>query len=424
MTPIREGQGAIRWRNTVFAVAAVLLCACEPTTHTVGVVSSPEDPARPRASMEASPGVEIDAARESGATAFGRNVSEDTSNGEPAASQHDDDGASIGFPGPDQAAGAGGNEDAQRDDSVVNPNTTAMTPTVEAAGCPRELAQPRQVDMYLLVDRALSLDRIPTPGALIEAGLSEFVLSREAQGAGAAMMAVRNQCSPWSYLFPDVAWDLLSRNAERILDVVRGFNISVAQPEAALQAAYAHTRRRANNFPKYRQVMVLITDGFDFGFCSDSTPESTIQKVADGLAGDPPIPTYVVALGTRSFNPLDLIPGSLSLRSLAQAGGTRRARVADVGQGGAAVAAALEDVRQTAQPCEYAIPDDMDSPALWLAGDTAPLPQVADADACDRDGGFYNGEDDASGFLVACPISCQRIREAGHNNVLMGSPCE
>jgi hypothetical protein len=369
-------------------LATVLLCGCADQTHVIGTIDRQQTPLDGNGGFPPVTGAPV-----AGAAAGEAPSSAGT-------------GQSSGMPG----AQAGDPLPAP----VIAPDGCEFT-TAPAAG--------RRLDMYLMVDGIIT-QSITGAWDNVRRGIMAYVGDARAAGTGVGLRVFGLQCSAQSYAMPDAEVDLLPGNAEAVRDALPRIPFNASPMLPALQGAILHARSRAGWYPEWRQIVVMITDGFPDPTCF-SGREEVLTAAQDGLAGGagaPPVPTYVIGVREPSIpNPFDplaelgLVDDELDM--LASAGGTTAARHSNISEPPQTLADALLEIQRDAEPCEYAVPEGVD-PAQWTLsvdhGGSPPLllPRVAGADGC-ADGGYYFDQPDTPGWAIACPRSCQQIKASG-----------
>jgi hypothetical protein len=171
--------------------------------------------------------------------------------------------------------------------------------------------------------------------------LKKFVRDPRSDGVALALKYFGTDCDPSVYATPDVPLGTLPEQAtaiERSLDNTAAHALTATRP--ALEGALAFVRARVQQ-PDYNAhtVIALITDGTPSLFeCSDNTIQSVSRVAAQGIAGEPPIPTYAFAVNAFAAG------SAPELDEIAQAGGTGQAVLADLTQPGT-LSQALTEVR-------------------------------------------------------------------------------
>lgn len=270
----------------------------------------------------------------------------------------------------------------------------------------------------------------PGPSAVgtIYASVSEavrgFVTAPESAGIGVAIRGYSEECDVNSMATPEVAMAPLPENAAPVQAWLDAGGLSPTyggtETVPAMQGAVQFMRQWSLDHPDSKSVILLVTDGEPDNGCAG---DDVAAVAADGLAGAPSIPTYVLGLGNIA-----------SLNSVAQAGGTGQAFiVSDPAASGAAVVEQLNAIRGDARPlpCEFLIPAggeltpdlvNLDfTPADGSA--TMTVPRVSGPGACGTSGGWHYDDPGAPSTLVACEATCGMLAGGGGRvDIALGCP--
>ena len=182
----------------------------------------------------------------------------------------------------------------------------------------------------------------------------------------------------------------------------------------ALAGALETAERALEDDPGAAAAVVLVTDGLPTD-CGLVAPSQIAQIASAGRTRG--VRTFVVGL----FAPEEAAEARSNLDAIAAGGGTGNAVLVTTGAKVALeLAAALEDARDRAVPCEYALPvpagGGVVDPAEvnvvvtpdGLAAST--IPRVADARSCAGDPGWhYAGDAAAPSKIVLCPETCDAL---------------
>jgi hypothetical protein len=302
-------------------------------------------------------------------------------------------------------------------------------PVIEPGGCtftaPLE-AERRRLDMYIVMDSNITL---PATGLWERTtqGLRMFVDSGSSQGLGVGIKYFGVECDPAPYAEADVEVNLLPGNATKLSKStsLRRLNASPMLP--ALQGGIRHARERARNNPEWKQIVVLVSDGFTQDLTCQYTAQDLENAARAGLLGLPSIETHVIGVGvTTSVAPLDeWITRFGAFDDIAQAGGSRQALTTDINADATVFSEQLQSVRREAQPCEYAapqaVPIDQFGVARWGVGDE--VPRVTSALACRNLQGWYYSPTRSTYPVVMCNATCDWLREADDHSVVMLAGC-
>jgi hypothetical protein len=238
-------------------------------------------------------------------------------------------------------------------------------------------------------------------------------------------------CAITAYEMPNVPIDVLpgAGNAQ-----ANGFATAIAgrtlggggtPTTPALQGAIEFSRNWQIGHPERTVSVVFVTDGIPNG--CNSTVQNAAMAAAAGLAGTPPIKTYVLGVGPEVMNNLDPV---------AMAGGTGQSYVVTAG-GAAALSAALAAIKGTTVTCDYNIPvldgGQIDFGSVNVRTTIGPtgmptlLGQVPSASACGSGDGWYFDNPFPPGMpppttITLCPQSCSAVQNTmgSQLDVLLG----
>jgi hypothetical protein len=279
------------------------------------------------------------------------------------------------------------------------------------------VAERKSVDMYIAMDANITL---PYTGLweTITAGLRQFVADGASVGTGVGLRYFGSQCDPDPYNEqPTVEVGELPGNEAALVAATNTrttYTSSMMAP--ALQGSIYHQTARAIANPDVKQVVVMMSDGFTSDLsCRYSTQD--LEDIADtGFNATHSIETYVIGFGfpdTMSTIADEVLARFSPLDSIAAKGGTRKATILKSTDDAAAVSAALQAARRTAQPCEYKVPDGVDASKLNLAFvPFGQIPRVDDSAKCGQKPGFwYDPADGMPTTMKLCPTSCQTLQQ-------------
>lgn len=275
-------------------------------------------------------------------------------------------------------------------------------------------AEPRQLDIYVILDESLSMIPYWAP---VTGALNQFFLSPEAAGIGVGIHYYAGVCEVPHYETPAVPIAPLPGNAAALQMSMasRALNLGTAATPA-LTGAINHARMRQVAMPETKQVVLLVGDG-EPAFCG-STLENAVAAAMAGVSGTPSIQTYVLGLGN-----------TVALDALAVAGGTGTALVADPNNP-QAVVDAMNAIRGQALPCDYGIPAttgtfdrNLVNVQHVIGGATNTIFGVTTEADCDAvTGGWYYDNRDAPTRVFACPATCAEFGNGGEVKVVVGCP--
>lgn len=409
-----------RWLARLAVLLA--LAACGPSRHTVGQLKG--EPA----------------ARGSGGPAADPSGEQSDAERDPAASG---DRAQQPANGIGNGSAGGGSIDEPDSDPGDLPHAgqgASLPPVWDggSSGClSAVLPAPRKrLDLYLVVDINITL---PLTGAwsIMTGGLLEYVADERAAGTGVGVdffgvlpPVTGSDCEAASFAEPAVAVAELPGNAAAIRSSVRRLIPLQGSPMLpALAGALEYTRERAGTIAsEAEQAVVLITDGFVDLACG-SDVRSVSQVAGAEMRRYPAVPTYVIALDVPSLTDLlDPLQRFEPLDAIAREGGTTRARRIDIEAPASALAESLLDIQRDAEPCAYAIPEELsgapDALRLELlqggAGESAvAFERVATSADCGE--GYYF--DDARTEAWLCPDSCEQVKARAGASLTWSTLC-
>jgi hypothetical protein len=198
--------------------------------------------------------------------------------------------------------------------------------------------------------------------------------------------------------------------------------------ESGLAIAKAH----ATANPGHGVVLVLATDGFPTR-CAPMDIPGIAAIAAGGVSGTPQIKTFVIGV----FTDADKATATANLDALAAGGGTTKALIVTTGGNVAAdFQAALNAIRGSALPCDYAIPASMGGQQDFSkvnvqhtdgSGVQTVLPYKMNAAGCGTSAGWYYDADPAAGGtptkITLCPSTCNTVKSESGNakvEILLG----
>lgn len=278
----------------------------------------------------------------------------------------------------------------------------------------------RRLDMYILMDSNITLPGIGL-WELVTSGLNMFVQTPPPSPTGIGIRYFGLECDPAAYEMPNVNVELLPDNAEAISrsTALRRFTTSPMLP--ALQGGINYARARSIENPDWKQVVVLVSDGFTQDFACPYTPDDLQAAAADGYFGSPAVETHVVGVGARvNVEGLDeFVERFGAFNDIARAGGSELATQVERTDDPAAFTEALLSVRRRAQPCEFRAPEGVpiDQFGVWRYSLADEVPRVANAERCrDAQGWYYDRR--AAPFAVSvCPQTCGWLRESDEHEL-------
>lgn len=187
----------------------------------------------------------------------------------------------------------------------------------------------------------------------------------------------------------------------------------------AVTSGIALAKAHATANPTHTVVLVLATDGFPTR-CAPLDIPGIAAIAAGGVSGTPKIKTFVIGV----FTDADKATATANLDALAAGGGTSKALIVTTGGNVAAdFQAALDTIRGSTLPCEYAIPpseagqQDFDKVNVQHtdgAGKQDLLGYKANAAACGTGPGWYYDVDPTTGGvptkIILCGATCDAVK--------------
>jgi hypothetical protein len=244
-----------------------------------------------------------------------------------------------------------------------------------------------------------------------------------------------SQCVASDYDKPKVSIASLPGNAASLTAALDGLptpsNDALTPTSAALVGGLAVARQHALGNPGHTVVLVLATDGLPTR-CAPLDIPSIASLAAGGRSGSPSIKTFVIGV----FASQEAATAKPNLDALAAGGGTSPALVVDATTNLAQdFQQALEKIRGTALPCEYAVPPATNGTPdfgkvnveITLGGSKKQLSNVASAQNCAGGDGWTYDVDVSTGAvpgkLVLCPATCEalkRVADGTQVDILVG----
>lgn len=211
-----------------------------------------------------------------------------------------------------------------------------------------------------------------------------------------------DSCTATDYATPDVSIAVLPGNAAAIGSSLAAHSPNGGSPlSAALQGGIEYASTWAGVHATHTVAVILATDGAPTECDTNSSDITAIA--AAGLAGSPPVFTFVIGVG-----------GSQTLLdSIANAGGTQQAQVTSSTQ---ELVNAMDQIQLWAS-CRYLLPtpsggtfDKTKLNLRYASGGTQIVPQVASESSCPASGaGWYYDDPTNPSVAVLCPDFCSTV---------------
>lgn len=331
----------------------------------------------------------------------------------------------AGGAGGQGGGGAGGLGDGGAGGVTIGPGTGGGI----LAGCAEaeEQAELLPLDLYIMLDQSGSM--LGPRWKAVTQALDAFVQQNTATDLGIGLqyfpLSGAGVCDFAAYSVPAVPIASGPANAAQVSDSLAAHKPSGETPTLpALQGALSHARAWVTANPTHTVAVVLATDG-EPNVCG-----STIEKVAQAAKNDaeksPSIRTFVIGVGSNLT----------SLDAIAKAGGTTSAILVDDSSQSTAgqFLEALNTIRGTALPCEYAIPTPASGTidygevnvVFTLNGEAASVaPQVPTVDDCGASPESWHYDDvSAPSKVVFCDGLCAQVKSSGDASVRVVFGCE
>lgn len=281
-------------------------------------------------------------------------------------------------------------------------------------------AMNKPLDIYVMMDESLSMILPIDIWTPTSTALNQFFSSPETAGISVGIAFFSGGCDIPAYQTPVVPVAELPGNASALqMALAARLPGPGTATEPAVRGAIAFAQQRALDNPDRKQVVLLVTDGQPAS-CG-ATVESTATAAAEGVAGDPSIPLYVLGLGNVD-----------GLNQMAMSGGTGMAFVVSDPMQTQAVVDAMNAIRGLALPCEYRVPEatngafnkDLVNLNWTQNGSTTVVPFVGSPDGCTGAAmGWHYDNADAPMQLIACPQTCDAFKANGGDvSVALGCP--
>ena len=325
-----------------------------------------------------------------------------------------DNGTTTGSGG-SGGGGMGGTGGSGGGGGVIDPGKGAMDAGPMTCGGDKYVAEKRPLDMYVMFDDSGSM--IPWWISATQA-FTQFINAPESAGIGVGIQFFGTSCDVNTYATPKVPIAALPGNAQALTAAFPVLPIESTPTDPALRGAIQHAKSWAMGHPDHKVVVLLVTDG-EPTECMSTVPGVT-QVAAEGFAGTPSIPTYVLGLGLSLTN----------LHSIAMAGGTGQAFIVDPNSG-TALAQAMNQIRGNALPCDYALPKNTTDPRKVnmdftpQGGTPTRLVHVGAAANCDpMKGGWYYDNPQMPSRIIVCPQTCDVFKKDPNGRVDIVLGCD
>jgi hypothetical protein len=342
-------------------------------------------------------------------------------------------GSGSGKGGSSGSSGGGANGSGTGGVKGGNPDTKSCSAT-------SAMAKPLPVDIYVLLDRSMSMlesitggggfgGTMPMPGVpskwdSMKEALTKFVNAPEAAGLNVGLgyfpLDGRQQCDVPSYGTPAVPIDTLPAVATPFLASVNATMPTGRTPTfPALEGAMRIAQQREAMVGR-RVAIALATDG------EPNVCDSTLQNVVNTaqMASGMGIYTFVIGVG----------PSLQNLQAIAVAGGTKMAYLVEMATADQLVAA-FKAVQMQASKlvCSFAIPpppagQKLDPEKVNVRFDSTggmsfDIGQVQNRTDCGPNGGWYYDNPTNPRVVNLCEASCQKVNSSGEGQISLLFGC-
>jgi hypothetical protein len=335
--------------------------------------------------------------------------------GDPSAKEQGEGGRNQGGSGGSISIGGGSGGGG-----ATNPISDAcVTDTAEARLTP--------LDIALAVDTSYSMD-FEAKWQSVSGALLTFASAPRYKNLGVALEFFPElaQCSVGEYAVPAVPMTELPGAEAPLRSAVAGQRMAGGTPLVqVLSGMGGYVKTHASQHVDRRAVLVLATDGIPDDTCSGQsfTPPNSLANAATmarQLAeGTPGIPVFVIGVGSELA----------ALDQIAQAGGTERAILVEVGSDtNRKFLDALDGIRKRSLACEYTISAPSAGEINFAAvnvrfteagREPETFVYVPNAAACGDEarGSWHYDNAAAPTKIVLCPNTCSRVSSATEGRI-------
>jgi hypothetical protein len=286
----------------------------------------------------------------------------------------------------------------------------------------------RSISMGDSEERYVIADTGGTKWDAAREGFVEFFGLPEASGVGVAIdFFGQDSCDVADYSTPEVEVSELPGASGDLLAAFDEWSPGEITPLGpALAGAIEYARGWKTDHPGQEIIVVQVTDGVPNGCGASPSPSDVMrdgvddiaQIAADGLAGEPPIRTFVLGIEGQEV-PVDDF--RYTCTTISQAGGSEPIIVEANDNLASEFSGALDEIRdRAAPPCSYGVPLPPSNESLDLTqvnvvlepqgGDPEGILNVGTASNCEHGGWFYTPPS-APDRIELCPNTCEVVSQ-------------
>ncbi len=300
-------------------------------------------------------------------------------------------------------------------------------------------ADPIVLDMILVVDRSGSMINFSYWAPTVNA-LKAFFDDPQSAGVNVGLNLFPNpqqgnDCNPANWNPPFVPNPLPlaelptdSAVLKSALDNNTAVSGQLTPMYGALDGSYQFALSQQQANPTHKVIVALAGDGNpEGGFCRTQYGTATTETIAGSVAlaqqnfDDNGIETYTISISGSVLS---------AMNQIAAAGGTVQAY--DVSTNINAFTAKMQEIRDAALGCEYAIPEDGGEAFDPLkvnvnytpgGGTSETIPQADNAEDCGNLEGWYYDDPIDPTKIILCPATCMRVQTDPGANIRLAFGC-
>lgn len=283
--------------------------------------------------------------------------------------------------------------------------------------------EPVPLDMIILLDESGSMSGNKWDTAT--AAVKSFVTDPASDGIGVGIKFFpvngSPDCNVADYAMLDVDIGVLPGNTTYLVNAINNETVQGGTPMwGALKGVLQRATQYQDLYPDHKVIVVLASDG-DPGGCQTSDIDD-IADLAQAARNYNGVQTYVIAMQGATLANLDKI---------AAKGGTIEAY--DVTGSIAQFSTKMAEIRATALPCEFIIPEppvgEMLDPKLVNVnykpgtGAVQALPKADNQADCGAGAGWYYDNEMNPTKILLCPASCNLVKSNTNATVDVAFGC-